>query len=65
MDGNTLSGETGDPNRTCRHCGAHVSARFARVFGNNDGQIYACLDCSTSRELRRGGGLEGDQTRGI
>lgn len=32
----------------CDHCGAHVSERFARVFANEDGEIHACLSCSTN-----------------
>ncbi len=38
----------------CRNCGAYVSSRFTRVFGDNDGKIHACLECSTSRDLRKG-----------
>ncbi|MFW5918630.1 MAG: DUF7563 family protein [Halanaeroarchaeum sp.] len=41
-------------NRYCGHCGAHVSTAFARVFGNNHNEVYACPDCATMRELRNG-----------
>jgi len=33
---------------TCDHCNAHVSDRFARVFGDEDGQIRACPNCSSN-----------------
>jgi len=35
----------------CRNCGAPVSARFVAVFGDNDGRIFNCLDCSTYNKL--------------
>jgi hypothetical protein len=27
----------------CRNCGAYVSSRFARVFGDNDDEVYSCI----------------------
>jgi predicted RNA-binding Zn-ribbon protein involved in translation (DUF1610 family) len=30
----------------CQNCGEHVSVRFQRVFGTEDGCVYACPDCS-------------------
>lgn len=45
----------------CRNCGAHVTERFARVFGNNGNQVHGCLDCSVNTELYDGGGLETDR----
>jgi len=30
----------------CQNCGDHVSERFQRVFGAEDGRVYACPDCS-------------------
>lgn len=47
-----LDAESGK--RYCGHCGAHVSIAFARVFGNNHDEVYACPDCATMRELRNG-----------
>lgn len=38
----------------CLGCDAHVSADFARVFGNNEDTIYACLNCATLSALRDG-----------
>jgi hypothetical protein len=32
----------------CDHCGAHVSERFARVFSDEYGDIYACPSCSAN-----------------
>ena len=32
----------------CDHCGAHVSERFARVFGDEQGQVRACPSCSAN-----------------
>ena len=42
---------TGSPVNTmseCNHCGAHVSERFARVFADEYGDIYACPSCSAN-----------------
>jgi hypothetical protein len=35
----------------CRRCGGFVTARFARVFGDNDDQVYGCHQCTSTREL--------------
>jgi ferredoxin-like protein FixX len=42
----------------CRNCGSYVTTCFARVFGNNEDEVYACLECSTMRALREGSGIE-------
>ncbi len=42
---------SGSPENTmpeCNHCGAHVSERFARVFGDERGIIHACPSCSAN-----------------
>ena len=31
----------------CRSCGAFVTAAFARVYGNDADELYACPECST------------------
>jgi hypothetical protein len=36
---------------TCGHCGAFVTPRFARVFGDNDDQVHGCPACTTLAEL--------------
>ncbi|WP_457852209.1 DUF7563 family protein [Natronorarus salvus] len=33
---------------TCDHCDAHVSERFARVFSDQSGRIFACPNCSAN-----------------
>lgn len=32
----------------CNHCGAHVSGRFARVFADEHGRVFACPGCSAN-----------------
>jgi hypothetical protein len=39
----------------CNVCGSTVSHRFAKIFGDNDDEIYGCLECSTKRVLHSGG----------
>jgi hypothetical protein len=39
----------------CRTCGSFVTPGFARVFGNNDGEVYGCPGCSESVDLCDGG----------
>jgi len=52
--------ETGSTNpsqqRTCETCGSYVTKQFVRVFGGNDGAVYGCMNCTTGRDLREGGG---------
>lgn len=38
----------------CRGCGGHVTAQFARVFGDNDHRVFSCPECSTGVELYEG-----------
>lgn len=42
----------------CQHCGAHVSERYARVAGDNDGTVHRCLHCD-SRMARKQGSTGG------
>ncbi len=42
--------------RTCETCGSYVTKQFVRVFGGNDGSVYGCMNCTTGRDLREGGG---------
>ncbi len=44
--------------RTCENCGSYVTKQFIRVFGGNDGAVYGCMNCTTGRDLREGGGRE-------
>ena len=32
----------------CKHCDAHVSERFVRVFGDETGRVHACPACSAN-----------------
>lgn len=38
----------------CRNCSSHVTVQFARVFGDNDGTVYRCLECSTRAGANEG-----------
>lgn len=44
--------------RICENCGEYVTKQFVRVFGANDGSLYGCMNCSTGRDLRDGGGKQ-------
>ena len=41
----------------CATCGGHISAQFARVFGDKDGVVLACPSCSPNagigKEIRQ------------
>lgn len=38
----------------CRGCGAHVTPRFARVFGGRNDTVSACLTCAGEEALLNG-----------
>lgn len=38
----------------CLHCDSEVSEQFARVFGDNSGEVHRCRNCDTSRRLHEG-----------
>ncbi|EJN57478.1 DUF7563 family protein [Halogranum rubrum] len=38
----------------CSDCGAFVTSRFARVFGDNEDNIYGCRNCLPVRALAEG-----------
>jgi hypothetical protein len=44
----------------CQNCGSYVTDTFRRVFGNNEDELYGCLNCSTMRALRSGAGVRSD-----
>lgn len=44
----------------CHGCGAFVSARFIRVFGDNDDRVYGCHQCMSTQELFDGGSVNAD-----
>jgi len=35
----------------CLNCGSAVSAQFARVFGDNQNNVFGCTSCLTTTEL--------------
>ncbi|WP_084813314.1 DUF7563 family protein [Natrinema thermotolerans] len=39
---------------TCLHCGAHVSDRFRRVFGDDDDRAHRCGSCDSYARMSRG-----------
>jgi hypothetical protein len=39
---------------TCANCGAPVTKRFARVYGDNDDTVYGCRSCMQQNEIDRG-----------
>ena len=41
-------------NSTCKHCGAHVTDHFSRVFGDNRNRAHRCGDCDSYARLSRG-----------
>lgn len=41
----------GEGSRTCLNCGAHVSAEFSRVCGDNQGRVHRCLKCANKDGL--------------
>jgi len=41
-------------NSTCNHCGAHITDRFHRVFGDDDDRAHRCGNCDTFARLSRG-----------
>lgn len=45
--------------KTCENCGGHVTARYARVFGDNRDRIFGCPSCMSSAELREGRATHG------
>jgi len=40
--------------RSCESCGSEVSSDYARVFGDNQGQVHACPDCRSQSAVLNG-----------
>lgn len=36
---------------TCRNCGEHVTAQFAKVFGDNQDTVSKCIQCVPNASL--------------
>lgn len=43
----------------CANCGGHVTERFRRVFGDNDGAVHGCPSCMGTTEIVNGAAAEG------
>ncbi|WP_425603079.1 DUF7563 family protein [Halosolutus gelatinilyticus] len=56
----TWADMTLDDGHHCLSCGAHVHERTIAGYGDNDGNLFACPDCSTPRDLRQGAGRDPD-----
>ncbi|WP_396613479.1 hypothetical protein ACH9L7_16165 (plasmid) [Haloferax sp. S1W] len=50
--------------KTCNSCGQYVSVDFARVFGTNTNQVFACPACSTMSEISERGAAAGEESYG-
>ena len=44
----------------CRGCGSYVSTEFARVFGDNEDEVFGCPQCVPFSALMEGGGAAPD-----
>ncbi|QLG49108.1 DUF7563 family protein [Natrinema halophilum] len=42
----------------CAGCGAHVTSDYHRVFSARDGELKACINCSSNRVARDAGRSE-------
>ncbi|RKD85231.1 DUF7563 family protein [Halopiger aswanensis] len=38
----------------CQNCGAHVTARYRRVFGDNNGEVHGCRECMSTTDIING-----------
>ncbi|WP_455431119.1 DUF7563 family protein [Salinigranum halophilum] len=44
----------GTPENECLHCGAHVTSRFCRVFGDEQRRAHRCTECDTHIRISKG-----------
>ena len=42
----------------CTTCDSFVTADFVRVFGTNDGQVFACPSCASMTDVTDGAAVE-------
>ena len=42
------------PSRECLYCGAYVTDRYGRVFGDSEGRVHRCPECDSQRRLHLG-----------
>ncbi|WP_225917778.1 DUF7563 family protein [Halobaculum rubrum] len=45
---------SGGSERECQFCGCHVTARFARVFGDENDVAHRCLSCDSTFRVQNG-----------
>jgi hypothetical protein len=45
---------------TCNECGRFVTQHFARVMGDNNDEVWGCVNCSSKDLGERAGGVEVD-----
>ncbi|NHN49994.1 hypothetical protein G9464_20710 [Halostella sp. JP-L12] len=41
----------------CENCDGYVTERFVRVFGDNEGRVFGCLDCIGATAVKNGAAL--------
>lgn len=58
---NWTPGNSGSTGRCCENCDHQVSARFARVFGADDGTVHRCRNCAPQADINAG--LAADPSR--
>lgn len=39
----------------CEGCGSFVTKDFARVFGDDENRVHACLECMTATDVKKAG----------
>lgn len=49
-----------ESSQRCHNCDSFISQQFARVFGDNQDNVHACIECSTLSSLREGKAGGGD-----
>jgi hypothetical protein len=47
----------------CRNCNAYVSKDFVRIFGDNDDEVYGCLECVGATAVKNGATKQGVSRR--
>jgi len=48
---------------SCENCGAFVTDQFARVYGDNSGEVHACFECQTKTAVKKGAAANPDFER--
>ena len=49
----------------CSGCGSYVTVDFARVFGTNRNEVFACPRCATMSEIKEFGAAAGADVAGV